>query len=46
MEGFIECVGVSVLEQLEDDWAKAERKKKDSTASEETSDILKENKST
>ena len=35
-----------MLEQLEDDWAKAERKKKHSKATEETSDILKENKST
>ena len=46
MEGFIECVGVRVLEQLEDDWAKAERKKKPSKATEETIDILKKNKST
>ena len=42
MEGFIDCVGVRVLEQLEDDWAKAERKSKPSKAAKETCDILKE----
>lgn len=42
MEGFIECVGVRVLEQLEDDWAKAERKSKPNKAAKETSDILKD----
>ena len=46
MEGSIECVGVRVLGQLEDDWAEAERKKKPSKAAEETSVILKENKYT
>ena len=41
MEGFIELVGVKVVEQLGDDWPKAGKKKKHSKAANEMSDILK-----
>ena len=42
MEGFMEFVGVRVLEQLEDDWPQAGTKKKHSKAAAKvTGDILK-----
>ena len=39
MEGFIELVGVRVVEQLGDDWPKAGKKKKHSKAANEINDI-------
>ena len=41
MDGFMEFVGVRVVEQLGDDWARAGRKKEPSKAAKKTSDIPK-----
>ena len=40
----MDFVGVRVVEQLEDDWARAGRKKKPSKAAKETGDIPKKAK--
>ena len=44
MEGFIEFVGVRVIEQLEDDWPKTGTMKKPSKAAKEIDDILKKSR--